>query len=77
MKIRDKQYKVLVDVSDKECPKRECYWARIDPGVYTQGVGYRTRNPGHKLEWFCGNREIHGCPLKYCHITKVESKGDG
>ena len=62
MKVRDKILGVLVDVSRKDCPKRKCYWPRPDPGVFTQGVGYRTRNPGKKTEWLCGTREIHGCP---------------
>ena len=70
MKVRDKNLKQTVDVSDKECLKRECYWPRPDPGVFTQGVGYRTRYPGMKTEWLCGNREIHGCSRKYCHISK-------
>lgn len=60
MKIRDKKIKKDVNVSDKDCPKRKCYWPRPDPGVFTQGVGYRTRSG--KQEWLCGNREIHGCP---------------
>ena len=62
MKIRDKTIKELVDVSEKDCLNRTCYWPRPDPGVFTQGVGYRTRNPGRKPEWLCGHREIHGCP---------------
>jgi hypothetical protein len=67
VKVRDKANKVMVDVAHKECPTRECYWPRPDPGVFTQGVGYRARTgtPG----WLCGNREIHGCPRKYCTIT--------
>ena len=62
MKVRDKNVKQMVDVSDKECPTRECYWPRPDPGVFTQGAGYRTRNPGHKADWLCGTREMNGCP---------------
>ena len=61
MKIKDKNEKRMVDVSDKDCPKRKCYWAREDPGVFTQGVGYRRREG--KPIWLCGNREIHGCPI--------------
>jgi len=61
MKIRDRKIKQTVDVSDKECLKRKCYWPRPDPGVFTQGVGYRTRSG--KQEWICGTREIHGCPI--------------
>jgi hypothetical protein len=60
MEVRDKKLKVKVDVSDKLCPLRACYWPRLDPGTFTQGVGYRTR-PGPR-RWLCGNREIHGCP---------------
>jgi len=62
MKVKDKNVKKLVSVCDKDCPWRPCYWPRSDPGVFTQGVGYRTRNPGHEPEWLCGNREIRGCP---------------
>jgi hypothetical protein len=62
MKVKDKAVKELVDVAHPNCPNRECYWPRPDPGVFTQGVGYRTRNPGKKPEWLCGTREIHGCP---------------
>jgi len=60
MKIKDKKFKVFVDVSDEDCPKRKCYWPRNDPGCFVQGVGYRQRSnsPG----WLCGNREIRGCP---------------
>jgi hypothetical protein len=69
VKVRDKNVKQLVDVSDKECQKRECYWPRPDPGVFTQGVGYRTRYPGREPDWLCGNREIRGCPAKYRHTS--------
>lgn len=62
MKIRDREMKVAVDVYDKDCPRRSCYWPRPDPGVFTRGVGYRERNPGRKREWLCGHREINGCP---------------
>jgi hypothetical protein len=60
MKIRDKKNKALVDVSDQDCPKRSCYWPRPDPGVFTQGVGYRSREGSR--EWLCGMRELSGCP---------------
>jgi hypothetical protein len=70
MIIRDKSLKKDVDVSDKRCPQRPCYWARMDPGVFTQGVGYRHRSNN----WLCGNREINGCPQKYCHVYDAEGK---
>ena len=61
MKIKDKKIKKEVDISDKDCPKRPCYWPRPDPGIFTQGQGYRQRSSG-PVGWLCGTREIHGCP---------------
>jgi len=58
MKIMDKRHGRKVDVCDADCPRRSCYWARLDPGSFTQGRGYQYRSD----EWLCGNREIHGCP---------------
>ena len=58
MKIKDKHLKKMVDVSDKDCPARKCYWPRLDPGSFTQGIGYRHRSD----DWLCGTREAHGCP---------------
>lgn len=60
MMIRDKELKLKVDVANADCASRKCYWPRSDPGVFTQGQGYRAR--GGKVEWLCGTREIHGCP---------------
>ena len=63
MKIKVKGIKQPVDVSDKDCPKRSCFWPRSDPGTFTQGVGYKTRTDAYgKIGWLCGNREIRGCP---------------
>jgi hypothetical protein len=63
MMVRDRQLKQLVDVVDKDCPKRTCYWPRQDPGSFSQGVGYRTRlNAKGGIDWLCGRREINGCP---------------
>ncbi len=61
MKIKDKSLKVLVDVAQKECQSFTCYWPRPDPGVFTQGQGYRQREC--RQGWLCGRREIHGCPV--------------
>ena len=58
MKIRDKNLKETVDVYDKECLNRKCYWPRQDPGIFNQGVGYKFRSNN----WLCGTREIRGCP---------------
>jgi hypothetical protein len=60
MKIKDKKFKEWVNVADKDCPRKKCYWPRPDPGVFTQGVGYRRRSV--KIGWLCGTREAHGCP---------------
>jgi len=62
VKVKDKNHKELVDVCDRDCLQRPCYWPREDPGVFTQGVGYRSRNERGKPDWLCGNREIRGCP---------------
>lgn len=62
LKVKDKELKVHVDVCDPECPHRPCYWPRPDPGIFTQGQGYRHRSN----EWICGTREIRGCPDEYC-----------
>jgi hypothetical protein len=60
MMIRDRSLKMKVDMLDEHCPQRSCYWARPDPGTFTQGVGYRSRNG--LVTWLCGTREIRGCP---------------
>jgi len=63
MMVRDRKLKRLVDVADKGCLKRTCYWPRQDPGSFSQGVGYRTRlNAKGGIDWLCGRREINGCP---------------
>jgi hypothetical protein len=60
MKIKDKTLGQWIDVCCPDCPSKKCYWPRPDPGVFTQGQGYRQRS--HKAGWLCGTREIHGCP---------------
>lgn len=65
MKVKDKKLKVMVEVCDKQCPNRSCYWARPDPGVFTQGQGYRQRESGGR-GYLCGTREIRGCPEDVC-----------
>lgn len=62
MKVKDKSLKVLVDVAGKDCQAFSCYWPRPDPGVFTQGVGYRQSAYGNR-GYLCGSREIHGCPV--------------
>lgn len=60
MQIRDGILKKKIEVSRKECPTFECYWPRLDPGSFTQGIGYTHRSNN----WICGRREINGCPLE-------------
>lgn len=64
MKVKDKKFKEMIDVCDVDCLIKKCYWPRPDPGSFTQGVGYSTRNgrDGAAREWLCGTREIRGCP---------------
>ena len=66
MKIRDKNLKIDVLVSDRDCLKRPCYWPRLDPGSFTQGVGYRHRSN----DWLCGTREARGCPIPKPELEK-------
>ena len=51
---------VRVDVAHKECASYACFWPRPDPGVFTQGQGYRSSVVSRG--WICGKREISGCP---------------
>ena len=60
MKIKDKSVGKMVNMLNKDCLRRKCYWARQDPGSFSQGTGYSHRSN----DWLCGNREIHGCPRK-------------
>jgi hypothetical protein len=59
---------VMVDVCEKGCPGYACFWPRTDPGVFTQGQGYKSRGSG-PAGWLCGTREIHGCPDKPVRTT--------
>jgi hypothetical protein len=51
MRIRDKELKEVVDVCDRDCPKKTCYWPRPDP---LRSYGY--------FVWVCRTRYAHGCP---------------
>ncbi|MBU2852931.1 hypothetical protein [Acidithiobacillus ferriphilus] len=59
MKIRDKELKETVDVYDRDCLKKSCYWPRPNPGSFAQGRGYYNT---HVKGWVCGTRHAHGCP---------------
>lgn len=76
MKIKDRNLGKLVSVCDKECLRRKCYWPRPDPGVFTQGVGYRKRTVD--AGWLCGTREVRGCPDNPIEVydKNVDSKRD-
>jgi len=58
MKVKDKKLKKMVDVCEKTCTTKKCYWPREDPGVFIQGQGYKFRSHN----WLCGTRESKGCP---------------
>jgi hypothetical protein len=60
MIIKDKEIKKNVNVACKECPTYKCYWPRPDPGLFTQGQGYRAATVDRG--YICGTREIRGCP---------------
>ncbi len=60
MQIKDKELNKMIDVAQKECPTFICYWPRPDPGIFTQGQGYRKSVIDRG--WLCGNREVRGCP---------------
>jgi hypothetical protein len=62
MKVKDKAIGEIVDVAEKHCIGRRCYWPRPDPGVFTPGKGYKSRGSTHTEEYICGTRAIHGCP---------------
>jgi len=67
MLVKDKEYKKYVDVSDKECPKRHCYWPRSDSGIFVQGRGYRSRGGKESKNYICGTRAISGCHEEFWH----------
>jgi hypothetical protein len=71
MKVKDKSSGKMVDVSEKDCPTLKCYWPRPDPGVFTQGVGYRQISI--KVGWLCGTREARGCPDGVAHNAEVSA----
>jgi hypothetical protein len=58
MRIHDTELQADIDVYDRDCPARPCYWPREDPGVFVDGRGYH----GGSDRWLCGTRQIHGCP---------------
>jgi len=62
MKTKDKMLKKEIDVYDKLCPYRPCYWPRQNPGVFQNGKGYQAYGDSRDQEWACGTRVIHGCP---------------
>lgn len=61
MKVRDKELKKQVDVSNKDCPKRWCYSPCEWKGTITPGVGYQYA-PKSMWYWMCLHRYNHGCP---------------
>ena len=60
MNIRDRELKETVDVYDRACLKKSCYWPRPNPGSFTHGRGYTNTDV---KGWVCGTRHAHGCPV--------------
>lgn len=49
-----------VDVSEKGCPRLQCFYLFADKGSFTPGRGYTSYYK--KTKWVCGTRHLHGCP---------------
>jgi hypothetical protein len=64
MKVKDKELKKMVDVCEKSCLSKSCYWPRQNPGVFNIGQGYRSYGDSRDKEYICGTREIKGCPVE-------------
>lgn len=80
VKIRDKGQPV--DVYDRDCPKRPCYWVGRDKGSYSPGRGYsyhRDRRGKTVERLVCWTRHLHGCPLPsvcpQCRTLAVQEPG--
>ena len=76
MKVFNKELKRKVDVLDKACFCRVCFWPRQDPGMFVQGRGYRSRSDQESNEWICGRRNINGCPMPIPAAIGVCADGD-
>lgn len=54
-----------VDVLDRACPKKPCFWLGFDKGILIPGQGYRyhTDGRGKPVEYaVCWRRHRFGCP---------------
>jgi len=74
MKTKDKTLKKEIDVCDKDCPLRKCYWPRQNPGSFQMGRGYRSYGYSRDKEWLCGTRNAHGCPYPLPESIKKEGE---
>jgi len=69
---------VSVDVLDRECSNRPCYWLGYDKGSYSQGRGYTSYHKnvqGRRVEFpVCMTRHLRGCPSNsVCHTCRTIS----
>lgn len=56
-----------VDVCDRNCVSKKCFWLGQDKGTFVQGRGYTSY---HKTpRWVCMRRHLHGCPD---HVARAE-----
>lgn len=65
-----------VEVLDKKCLSRKCFWLGQDKGSYVAGRGYTSY---HKTpQWCCMRRHLHGCPTagtcSGCKMSFVEGE---
>lgn len=66
-----------VDVLDRRCAERPCFWFGFDKGTFVPGRGYTSY---HKEERpVCLQRHLHGCPQKSicpeCRLIDVDPPG--
>lgn len=77
MKIRDKSINQMVDVSDRDCLRRKCYWPRPDPGLFKVTTRLRgathVNDPKGNSRTLCGRVWHFRCDLGtdfYCRACQ-------
>jgi hypothetical protein len=72
-----KHGKYKVDVSRKDCIKRDCFWLGFNKGTFSQGRGYTSYY--EKPIPVCWERHMRGCPINsvcpICRSAGVDSVG--
>lgn len=69
-----------VDVFDRDCPARACFWLGFDKGVFAQGRGYtryHTDAKGNRVEHaVCWRRHRDGCPTDEIERNIAQKGGE-